>query len=190
MINNDIRMCAFTYQYLVQVQAHRDALFVSATGVDEAGWEKWNDSGIILEPSPWMPHDPLPGPDFSCYLITKGCHERYPFDEHYIPGYVEDIDTHRRMMLGGDGRKIFGTGLPFLHLGSGTLNAMTAEQRTKWEERITKGSRAYHRQKWAGDANEETLTRPFDPSSARPGVTTPELFERVRNNQPAIPDVR
>jgi hypothetical protein len=98
----------------------------------------------------------------------------------------EDLDMHRRYMLDGDGQRIFGTGLPYYHIGSSTLKTLPEDKREALQRRIEQGSRAYHLRKWGGPANQERLTVPFDLSSARDGVTTPELFERVRNGQTAL----
>lgn len=184
LVNNDIEMWHGTYDYLAAMRGLTDALFVSATGVTGAQYRAWlTDGATPTGQSLALPGHPLPGPDFSCYLITKACHEQYPFDEGYTPAYCEDLDYHRRLMLGGDGARIFGTGLPFLHVGSGTLSSMSPEARAKWERRIEQGSRAHHFAKWYGGANQERLTVPFDMSTEQDGVATHELFARVRNGQ-------
>lgn len=183
VVNNDVRVWEGTVAFLRSVQEANNALFVTATGVTAAQYTAYRAFPTLF---PVTPAYPLPGPDFSCFLITKECHVRYPFDEHYIPCYVEDLDYHRRLMLGGDGERIFGTGLPFLHVGSGTLSGMEPEKRARKEAQISQGSRAYHLVKWGGSANEECFTVPFTPSSTREGVATQELFARVRNGQPAI----
>lgn len=184
VINNDIEMWSGTYDYLHHMRAATDALFVSATGVTPEQFRAWcMDGDSPTGQSLARPGYPLPGPDFSCYLITKACHDQYPFDENYQPAYCEDLDYHRRLLLGGDGARIFGTGLPFLHVGSGTLTSMTPEARAKWERRIEMGSRAHHQMKWGGGANAERFTVPFTPESLREGVATHELFARVRNGQ-------
>jgi hypothetical protein len=117
------------------------------------------------------------GPDFSCFLISKEGHEKYPFDEAFSPAYCEDLDMHRRYILGGDGDKIFSVNLPYWHVdhGSGTLKAVSAERRAKIEGQINAGSRAYYQRKWGGPVNAERYTIPFEEQSAQDGVTTPEL---------------
>lgn len=190
VVNNDVRVWEGTYEYLARVRRFRDALFVSATGVTPAQYQDFLDEGhgvgSGLLPDAMSPVYPLPGPDFSCYLITKACHAQYPFDEGYIPAYCEDLDYHRRLMLGGDGARVFGTGLPFLHVGSGTLNGASAEKRARIQLQIEHGSRAHHLAKWDGVANQERFTVPFEGASAREDVTTPDLFERVRRGFPAL----
>lgn len=179
VINNDLRFAPWTYRYLLDVLDAKGAYFVSATGVTVEQYETYLTSGVQV---PVLPGYPLPGPDFSCYLITKAGHDKYPFDEGYQPAYCEDLDLHRRYMLGGDGQRIFGTGLPYYHVGSGTLKGMEPDKRMRLEAQITQGSRAYHLQKWGGAANQEVYAAPFD-ETPRPDVTTPMLFERVRNGQ-------
>lgn len=183
VVNNDIRMWAGTYEYLYEVQRRTEAYFVTATGVTREQYDAYLRMPELGPPS--IPGYPLPGPDFSCYLITKAGHQKYPFDTHYIPAYCEDIDLHRRYMLGGDGAKMFGTGLPYHHIGSGTLKSMSPEEEQKHQARIQTGSRAYHLQKWGGHANQEIYTTPFGPYGVS-GVSTPELFERVRNGHPPL----
>lgn len=184
VVNNDVRLWSGTYQYLQRIRRNTGAWFVTATGVTPEQFTAFVQDPVT--PDSGGPDYPLPGPDYSCFLLTKEGHERYPFDENYVPCYVEDVDHHRRMMLGGDGARIFGTGLPFEHVGSGTLNGMSAEARARKEAQIGAGSRTYHARKWGGGANEERYTRPFDPMSAQEGVTTTELFERVRNGAAAL----
>lgn len=178
VINNDLRMWRGTYAYLQEVQQQSAAYFVTATGVTGEQYEAWLRAPAALSGN--APSYPLPGPDFSCYLITKEGHTKYPFDEAYQPAYCEDLDMHRRYMLGGDGARIFGTGLPYYHVGSGTLKGMDADKRMRLEQQISQGSRAYHRQKWGGPANQETFAVPFGPLGVS-GIETPVLFERVRN---------
>lgn len=184
VVNNDVRLWEGTYQYLVETQRLTGALFVTATGVTEAQYTAFTAAPSIdrIGAQPY----PLPGPDFSCFLITKECHEKYQFDEEYVPAFCEDLSYHREMMLGGDGARIFGTGLPYLHYGSQTIKSLDDAGRNKLNGQINLGSRAHHARKWGGGANEETYTGAFDPTSARFGVTTAELFERVRNGQPTL----
>lgn len=176
VVNNDTRILPETYTILLDECQRLGGLFVSATGVTPEQYDTYRLADAGYERLGSF----MPGPDFSCYLITRECHEKYPFDESYIPGYCEDLDYHRRLMLGGDGQRIFGTGLPFAHLGSGTLNDMTAEKRLAWEARITQGSRAHHRAKWGGEANQEIYQIPFDETSRAQGVTTAALFQKER----------
>lgn len=174
VVNNDTRFHPGTYSTLVRTVQETDAWFVSAVGVTEEQFAAFRQQ----ETEGWGIQDRSAhrgGPDFSCFVITRACHEAYPFDEGCQPGYLEDLDMHRRLMLDGHRDKIFSVNLPFLHYASGTLKAMTPEKRERWERRISEGSRAHYRAKWGGDCNQERYTRPFDPTSEQVGVTTPEL---------------
>lgn len=175
VLNADLRMRAGTYARLRDRLRSDGALFVSGVGVTK---EQFEGTGA-------MQNDSKGGPDFSCYVISKECHDRFPFDERYVPAYLEDNDTHRKVMLAGEGDRIFSIDLPYWHIdrGSGTLKSMSPERREQVERQISDGSRAYHRAKWGGDCNEETFAEPFgagpEPISA-PGRTTRELFDNVR----------
>lgn len=190
VINNDVRIHPSTYQYLVRTVHSTGALFVTATGVTLLQYEQFcQDPGPGDSTRyPWYPSYPLPGPDFSCFLITKKGHTKYPFDENYIPAFIEDISAHRMYMLGGDGQRIFGTGLPYYHVGSSTLKSLPEDKAAALHRRIDQGSRQYHLRHWGGPANQERFIKPFGPEAYK-GVTTPELFERVRYGLHALPDV-
>lgn len=172
VVNNDVRVHPELYEALRITQAVTGGLLVSAVNVGEA----WSEvqTRPILPLSVNFPES-TGGPDFSCFLITKACHEQYPFDEGFAPAYCEDLDYHRRLMLAGHREKIFSVNLPFLHYASGTLKGMTEEQRMRHEAAISAGSRAHYVAKWGGGVNQERYTRPFDPTSDQDGVTTPEL---------------
>ena len=175
VINNDTRIDEETCGLLRSFQKDTEALFLSAVGVTGEQFAVWDRT---------MPADggDRGGPDFSCFLITKEGHEKYPFDENFIPAYGEDCSCHREYMLGGDGDRIFSINLPFHHVdhGSGTLKSMTPEARAKHERKIG-GSREYYKRKWGpGGINHETFTIPFDPTSAQEGVTNPELQRLIQ----------
>lgn len=182
-INNDVRLHLQTYTWLHRALEHQQALFVSGVGVTEEQFaalptdRDWID---LVETNGTVAKG---GPDFSCYLISKVCHEKYRFDENFIPCYTEDVDTHRRMMLGGDGQKIFSVNIPYLHIdhGSGTLKSFDLERRAAFERRISEGSRRYYQEKWGGPVNQETFLVPFGEGfDIHDHVTTPELFEKER----------
>ena len=160
-------------------------MFVSAVGVTKEQFNRDEPSGIPSL-SDGIRLTTKGGPDFSCYLITKEAHEKYPFDEAFIPAFAEDLDMHRRYMLGGDGHRNFSVNLPFHHVkgGSQTLKTMTPEKKAAWEDRINKGSRAHYRSKWGGDVNAERFTIPFDVESAQDGVTTPDLQRMIQGDVP------
>jgi hypothetical protein len=128
------------------------------------------------------------GPDFSCFLISRACHDRFQFDEAFTPCFLEDLDYHRRLMLAGEGARIFGVALPYLHYGSMTLK--TIPNRAQVEAAIVAGSRAYYRKKWGGDCNQETFLQPFgggwsEPAKVEDGTaTTPYLQAHLPSNDP------
>lgn len=184
VVNNDLRLSPLTLQLLKPTLVYEPALFVSAVGVTEeqfAAFQQKTAFGaqvVALDES----HG---GPDFSCFLISKTGHEKYPFDEGFIPCYGEDCSTHREYMLGGDGERIFSINLPYHHIGGGsnTLKALPPDQREKLERRIG-ASREYYARKWGGSINHERFTIPFDPDSAQDGVTNPELQAACMNGSP------
>ncbi|MCJ2562840.1 MAG: hypothetical protein LN417_01950, partial [Candidatus Thermoplasmatota archaeon] len=96
-----------------------------------------------------------------CFLITQACHEKYRFDENFVPAYHEDNDYHRRMILRGDGQQIFSVDVPFLHHGSVTINR-TKKTAEEWGPKFEK-CRAYYVKKWGGLSGEETFDKPFGP---------------------------
>ncbi|HEY9014551.1 MAG TPA: hypothetical protein VIM84_05775, partial [Gemmatimonadales bacterium] len=95
VLNNDVRLHPSTLFVLKGHLREAGSWFVSAVGVREDDWH----------PDSYAISGDHGGPDFSCFLISKAGHETYPFDEGFIPCYMEDCDAHRRYMLGGDGGK-------------------------------------------------------------------------------------
>ena len=184
VINNDVRLHPRTYEYLRDAQTFYSALFVSGVGVQAEQFQAAGDPYLTS-----FTTTTRGGPDFSCFLLTKAGHERYPFDEGFVPAYCEDLDLHRRYMLGGDGDKIFSVNLPFLHYASRTLN-QSEEHRHRLIRRIDQ-SRAYYRRKWGGDVNQERWAIPFQgegatvPAAVRGAdVTTPTLQRLVQAGEP------
>ena len=177
VVNNDVRLHQKTVDYLHGMLGHVDSFFISAVGVTEEQFEAYDGAEPLLTPPDaegWGHPVHKGGPDFSCFLLSKAGHEKYPFDENFVPAYCEDLDMHRRYMLGGDGDKIFSINLPYLHFASGTLKSFSDEQRAHWQSKIGQ-SRAYYEKKWGGPVNGERYTIPFEPKSAQDGVTTPDL---------------
>jgi len=170
--NNDIRLKPETYKQLSLELKLGEALFVSGVGVT---MEQFSGAAPVQ-------NDSKGGPDFSCFVISKDCHERYPFDPNFIPCYCEDLDLHRRIMLAGEGDRIFSVDVPYCHIdrGSGTLKSMTPETRAATEQMIANGSRAYYQAKWGGGVNEEKWLKPFDPESTAAATSTRDLFNQVR----------
>lgn len=188
--NNDVRLHRDTVWFLRDIQVATNALFVSAVGVTgeqfyaatvSAKRDIIHGNEIVFDPAA------RGGPDFSCYLISKECHELKRFDENFTPAYCEDLDYHRRLMLAGEGSRIFSINVPYLHVdnGSGTLKSWEPERRARFEEQVGKGSRRYYELKWGGPVNEERFLFPFeavgDPAHAfidhcpQGCVTTPQL---------------
>lgn len=178
--NNDTRLHRSTYSTLLAAQRALDALFVTAVGRREhdMDWDAYFAKDLD------MPElGQIGGPDFSCFLITKECHQLVQFDEGHIPAFCEDNSYHRELMLRGDGHRIFSVNLPYLHYGSGTVNA-DPQQRAAWAAKIAV-SRAHYVRKWGGDVNAERFTIPFDEATAQDGVTNPELQVRYREESPS-----
>lgn len=171
VVNNDVRLHTQTYALLSEVARESDALFVTAVGVREGQFDEYADHGD-LDP------ERRGGPDFSCFLITKEAHRKYPFDEAFIPAYCEDLDAHRRYMLGGDGARIFSINVPYLHYASGTTKAFSLEERAAFAQR-SQIARQHYRAKWGGEVNAERFAAPFSGVVVE-GVTTPELQAKIQ----------
>lgn len=161
VVNNDVRLDPWTYAILLRRLKVEDALFVTAVGWDAA---RWHDT-MFKDRQHAVEHETnfstKGGPDFSCFLISKACHWKYPFDELFIPAYCEDLDYHRRLMLAGEGARIFSVNLPYLHYASRTVNEMTPDQQASWAKRSQQARRHYEA-KWGGPVNQETFFSPFD----------------------------
>ncbi len=178
--NNDLRLHPDTYRPLLEVLSTTGSLFVSAVGVREGQF----DPAASLS----IDGDAHGGPDFSCFLISRAGHAKYPFDVAFIPAFCEDLDAHRRYMLGGDGDKIFSVNLPYLHYASQTIKHYSPAERQRFD-RGFQACKAYYARKWGGAVNEETFRTPFgygdaldmldDTLMALP-VTTPDLQEHWR----------
>lgn len=183
VVNNDVRLHADTIKFLHLGLRQAQALFVSAVGVQEESQLPFGlDLGSLTASRG--------GPDFSCFLIAREGHEKYRFDEGFIPAFCEDLDAHRRYMLGGDGQKIFSMNLPYLHLASQTLKTLPEAEATRIRQQIASQSRAHYAAKWGGPVNAETFWYPFDdagqadyPEPTQRQLitpTTPALFDYER----------
>ena len=192
VVNNDVRLSVRTYSVLSTVLKYAKALFVTAVGVKPEQFDPAADPQLL--PASFDPdHATIPelraaldaighgGPDFSCCLISKAAHEKYRFDESFIPAYGEDLDMHRRYMLGGDGDKIFSVNLPFAHFASRTINR-SPEANAAFARRVGQ-SHAYYAAKWGGPCNQERYRIPFEAQSDSDGVTTPELQHALQPPQ-------
>lgn len=167
VVNNDVRLHQDMLEALVRVMTDTDALFVSAVGVTA---QEFRASGQFNTST-------RGGPDFSCFLIGSDCHMRFRFDEHFIPAFCEDLDYHRRLMLAGEGSRIFSTGVPYLHLASQTLKGdyLDEEEKQRIRESIERHSRTYYARKWGGPVNEETYYTPFDRGGGEGILVNPDL---------------
>lgn len=200
VVNPDVRLHRQTIEVLSCAMRRTEALFVSAVGVRAEQFvpdvkyhgyigkqpAREGAGEIVAEPeSASIDLMARGGPDFSCFLISRECHDRLQFDEQHIPAYLEDLCFHREMLLMGLGTRIFSINLPFHHIGggSGSLKSLTPEQRAAHERRIEQGSRAYYLRSWGGPANQERYTIKGDPSTAQDGVTTPELQRAVQGGE-------
>lgn len=168
VINNDVRLRPDTIDWLRKIGIWEKALFVSAVGVTAAQFNPAD--GLIMCDDPDAEHPRLTkgGPDFSCFLISHECHSRYRFDEGFIPAYCEDLDYHRRLLLDGQGHRIFSVNVPYLHYGAATLKTADPGQKAAIERAIGAGSRQHYQRKWGGPVNEETFWAPFDPTIPPP----------------------
>lgn len=184
VVNNDVRLHPRTFEGLMGCLNISENLFVSAVGVTPEQFD-----GAADHPLYWYDYAKYEvvakgGPDFSCFLISRACHTKYRFDEHFTPAYCEDLDYHRRLMLGGDGQKIFSVNLPFLHFAAGTLKTIDVQKRQGIERRIASGSRAYYEKKWGGPVNAETFYQPF-------GEPVPEqLVKHTHPYGPTTPEIQ
>ena len=188
VVNNDVRLAPNTLEQLDGVMGHCDALVVTGVSV---GPKQFSPGQALLPVMLTPPNDDgwgevleRGGPDFSCFYLSRAAHWKYPFDEAFTPAYCEDVDLHRRMLLGGDGARIYSINLPFLHHRSTTLKTVDEKTRAAIERQTAAGARAYYRAKWGGDVNEERWIVPFDATSGNAGgVTTPELSAEVQRGQ-------
>jgi len=176
VVNNDVRLNPHTYATLLAEMQKEDALLVSATGLLEKEYvAAYAD-------------DPVPtagmiagrgGPDFSCFLISKECHQKYHFDENFIPAFCEDLDFHRRLLIDGERARIFGMNVPFHHIngGSNTVKHFNDQEVEAFTREVEALSRAYYEKKWLGGVNTESTISPFHSgvSMVCGCTTTPEL---------------
>src|SRR5262245_41997021 len=174
VVNNDVRLAPNTLSLLWDEFELRDARLVTGVGV---GPKQFEPGQLVLSDGS------KGGPDFSCFLISRLCHQRYPFDEHFVPAYCEDVDLHRSMLLAGQGDRIYSINVPFLHYGSVTLKTVDEKTRTRIERQTAAVARSYYAQKWGGPVNQERYRKPFSEASADDHCTTPELQAEVTHGQ-------
>jgi len=174
VVNNDCRLDPRTVSILQAVLTwpKRGNLFVSAVGVTQEQFDARPDPLFSLpdeDPVTDATYDALPkgGPDFSCFMVSAAGHAKYRFDEGFVPAHCEDLDMHRRYLLGGDGDKIFSINLPYLHYGAQTIQQSSPEVRARIEQQTQAIARVHYAKKWGGPVNEETYLIPFNSASAQ-----------------------
>lgn len=163
--NNDVRLHPRTVGYLLEALIRGTQLFISAV-----------NAGGIPEPYDFDLHM-KGGPDYSCFLISRECFEKYPFDPELT--YCSDLDQHRRILLAGEGDRIFSVNVPYHHLASRTIADLPEEKSRVYRE-AADAHRAYYARKWGGGVNEETFSEPWGKAVRDRSVTTPDLFNQVR----------
>lgn len=115
--NNDIEVLPSTYRHLL----NHGGEFVTCVSVDNR--EQFHEPTA----TGWSPR---PHPDFSCFLIWRGCWELAgKFDEAYYPAYAEDADMHVRMHRAGINAVCID--VPFLHHGAQTVKHANPAERLK-----------------------------------------------------------
>lgn len=140
VVNNDVRLHPHTLSRLHACLTATDALFVSAVGVRDDTWKETPPAVVELLAAG------RGGPDYSCFLITKECWERYPFDERFT--YFGDNDHYTRMKFEGNGSRIFRVNVPYLHYGSRTIHRSVQAEA---EAAVTfEAHRALYVKKWGG----------------------------------------
>lgn len=192
VVNNDLRLPRQLLEHLHRAMDETGALFTSAINVMDAS--RFGKGDWASNAEEWVGGElPFPdlssrgGPDYSCFLISRECHERFPFDDRFT--YCNDLDHHRRVMLAGEGRRIFSVCVPYLHFASQTI------RRRPELAKVADQHRAIYAEKWGGGVNAETFLEPYtEPSRvvrddwaygrvAKPPVTTPELQQRVHEEE-------
>lgn len=186
VVNNDVRLHPRTIETLLRIMAETDAYFVSCVGVTAEQFDPTATVELIAD-------TPRGGPDFSCFLISRACHQKYRFDEGFIPAFCEDLDYHRRLLLSGNGAKIFSVNLPYLHLASQTLKTLPPEDAARIRRSIDLHSRAHYAKKWGGPVNAETFFSPFSQgvegisTAGMPNPPTTPALQAWQQGQPQSP---
>lgn len=165
--NNDVRVGSWMYEALRHVAWTRDLWFTTPVNCRDGAPESWKMPAPLTSD---LEQVTLGGPDFSCFLISRECHAKYRFDERFQPAYHEDGDMHRRQWLGGDGRKIAGVTLPYLHYGSKTIKR-SREAESAFSP-LFEACRRRYVQKWGGAPHGERKLVP-DSDDDFDGVGTP-----------------
>jgi len=130
--NNDVILRPDTYRLLVEA----DLPFATGVGVNTMEqMAQWDGSANLR-----------PNPDFSCFLIRREVWEKVgEFDENFAVAFCEDNDYHCRMHKAGIPAVC--VGVPFFHVGSGTLKVVPPKEQRLIEEAAAK-NREYFKTKW------------------------------------------
>lgn len=152
VVNNDVQLHPDTFRRLGEVTFKTGGLLVSGV-----------NAGHVPDELPEISLNATRGgPDFSCFLITREAHTKYPFDPRFT--FAGDWDTHRRYLMGGDGDSIFGVNVPYLHVGQGsqTLKRMREKDPARAQQiaDMADQHRALYAEKWGGTFGQETLDKP------------------------------
>lgn len=133
VINNDIIFEPYCVDKLVQfVEEHPEYVIVS--GLNTRDFKKHEEIGENMC-------------DFSAFLITKKCIEQVGFfDENFIGAYFEDNDYHTRVKK-ADLKSCVVCTVGFNHLGSKTIQTMSASDREKLNQ-CFRHNQAYFLKKW------------------------------------------
>jgi glycosyltransferase involved in cell wall biosynthesis len=112
-----------------------------------------------------QPEDPKvsQGPDFSCYLIRQWAWKRIGgFDESYKIAFGEDCEAHVRMhRLGIEALNV---GLPFYHVGSGTLKLCDPWEGSRVRRQADRNRQSFF-SKWGKAIGTKGYEELFSPSS-------------------------
>jgi len=119
-----------------------------------ASYREHPEAGIIVP-------DHGAGNAFSCFIVCSKCWETVgPFDEAFSPAYFEDNDYAYRLKMAGFPVQLV-TDCAYIHHGSQTIKAFTADQMAGHHERFNR-NREYYIRKWGGMPERETFTIPFN----------------------------
>lgn len=161
VVNNDVELHEDTYEGLRTVLLGEYAFFVTGIGVTP---EQFVFAGESIRVHKYPTRDSVlrGGPDFSCFLISRECHQLFPFDPRFT--FAGDWDYHHRLVVAGYANKIFGINVPYLHIGQGsqTLKRLrvTAPERAQQIADLADQHRALYTEKWGGTFGQETLLEP------------------------------
>lgn len=159
VVNNDVRLHAETFSTLLSCMKLDNGLLVSAV----------NAGGF---PATLPPLDSSRGgPDYSCFMISKACHERFMFDPRFT--WFGDNNHVREIWLAGEGHRIYSVNLPYEHIGGGSQTIKRSPAVAARNQAIFQAHRDLYLARWGGLPHQETYARPDDPSSTASDVQTP-----------------